>query len=370
MIDLIYGVLSMSVKIRSLGIMSGTSLDAVDYAIIESDSELKKLKFKKHIQKKIPRLLKEKLLKAANNKLLSYELAKLHFDLGRLYAQPIKSLGTFDLVGLHGQSIYHQGGQVSFQIGHPGFCSRVYKKPVYYDFRSMDIIEGGQGAPFAPFFQKHLSRQLRLNNIAFHNLGGISNLTLIRGDKVKAYDTGPANILIDTWMKEKKGLGCDKNGKLSRKALPNPKLVNEFLKHPFFKTKAPKSTGREDFNLSFIKKKGGRVFKSLSLEGQLSSLTEVTALSIGQSYKKEGMPKKIYFYGGGVFNSYLMDRIQFWLPETEIKMTNDLGWPTQAFEACSFAFLALARHLGKKVHLPRVTGAKEKIFLGAIAPCL
>ncbi len=351
-------------KIRSLGIMSGTSLDAVDYVIIESDNKLKKLRFKKHTQKKIPGFLKEKLLKAASNELLSHELGKLHFALGKFYAQPME--GNFDLVGLHGQSVYHRGGQVSFQIGHPGFCSRLYKKPVYYDFRSADVIEGGQGAPFVPFFQKHLCRQLKSGNTAFHNLGGISNLTLIKGDKVTAYDTGPANILIDAWIKEKRGLWCDKNGNLSRKALPNPVLVNEFLKHPFFKTKAPKSTGRENFNLSFIKKKGGRAFEKLSLEEQLSTLTEVTALSISQCYKKEGIPEKIHFYGGGVFNSYLMDRIRFWLPDTEIKTTDDLGWPSQAFEASCFAFLALARHLGKKVHLPQVTGAGKKRLLGAI----
>ncbi len=353
-------------KKRSLGIMSGTSLDAVDYALIESDHELKKIKFKKHIQKKIPGSLREKLLKAASNKLLSYELAKLHFDLGKFYARPVKNLGAFDLVGLHGQSVYHKGGEVSFQIGHPGFCLKTYGKPVYYDFRSSDIIEGGQGAPFAPFFQKHLSGPLKLNDVAFHNLGGISNLTLIRNNKVKAYDTGPANILIDAWVREKKGLDCDRNGNFSRKALPNPLLVNEFLKHPFFKTKAPKSTGREVFNLSFIKKRVGRVFGNLSFEEQLSTLTELTALSIGQSYKKEGVPEKIYFYGGGVFNSYLMDRIRFWLPDTEIKRTDDLGWPSQAFEACIFAFLALARHFGKKVHLPQITGAKKKVLLGSV----
>ena len=356
----------MKKNIGSLGIMSGTSLDAVDYALIESDSDLKKIKFKKHIQKKIPNSLKEKILKAAGNELLSYDLAKLHFDLGKFYAQPLKSLKSFDLVSLHGQSVYHQGGRISFQIGHPGFCSKICRKPVYYDFRSADIIEGGQGAPFAPFFQKYLSRQLKLNNMAFHNLGGISNLTLIKGHRVRAYDTGPANILIDAWVKEKKGLDYDKGGDFSRKALPSPVCVNQFLKHPFFKTKAPKSTGREEFNLSFIKKRGGKVFEGLDFEEQLSTLTEVTAFSIGQSYKKEGVPKKIYFYGGGVFNSYLMDRIQFWLPGTEIKRTDDLGWPTQAFEACVFAFLALARHFGKKVHLPQVTGAGKKVLLGAV----
>lgn len=355
----------MSKKIRSLGIMSGTSLDAVDYAIIESDSDLKKLEFKKHVQKKIPNSLGKKLLKATVDKLSSHELGRLHFDLGQFYAGCLKKLGRFDLVGLHGQTVYHRGGRVSFQIGHPGFCSKALGKPVYYDFRSMDVIEGGQGAPFAPFFQKHLSGQLKMNNVAFHNLGGISNLTLIRDSEIRAYDTGPANILLDAWVREKRKGICDKNGNFARKALPDPRWVHEFLKYAFFKKKAPKSTGREEFNLSFVKKREKRGFKKLSFEEQLSTLTEVTALSIAGSYEKEGMPGEIYFYGGGVFNSYLMDRIRFWLPEVQIKTTKTLGWPPQAFEASCFAFLALARHLEKKVHLPRVTGAKKRVFLGA-----
>lgn len=356
----------MSKKIQSLGIMSGTSLDAVDYAVIKSDEGLGELEFKKHIQKKIPKSLRKKLLKATTNQLSGYELGKLHFDLGEFYAGPVGELGKFDLVGLHGQTVYHRGGQASFQIGHPGFCSKVFGRPVYYDFRSMDIIEGGQGAPFAPFFQKYLSEQLKMSNMVFHNLGGISNLTFIRGHKVRAYDTGPANILLDVWVGEKKGMSCDKNGNFARKALPDHRLVHEFLKHPFFKRKPPKSTGREEFNLPFIRERGGRDFERLGFEEQLSTLTEVTALSIARSYKKEGIPEEIYFYGGGVFNSCLMDRIRFWLPDTEIKTTECLGWPPQAFEASCFAFLALARYLGKKVHLPRVTGAKGKVFLGTL----
>ena len=356
----------MAGKVQSLGIMNGTSLDAIDYALVEADNRLEKLRFKKHIQKKIPKALKQKLFRAVTNELSSYELSELHFGLGRLYARHIRDFGTFDLVGLHGQTIYHRGGHVSFQIGHPGFCSQISGKPVYYDFRSADIIEGGQGAPFAPFFQKHLSRLSGSNSMAFHNLGGISNLTLIKGSKVKAWDTGPGNILIDTWIKEKTGREYDKNGSFASKALPSPTIVNDFLKHSFFKRNPPKSTGREEFNLSFIKKQGGKNFEKLDLCEQLSSLTELTALSIHKAYQKETMiPKTIYFYGGGVLNFYLMDRIQFWLPDTEIKTTDDLGWPAQAFEACAFAFLALARHFGKKVHLPKVTGAKKKVLLGS-----
>ena len=356
----------MTRKIQSLGIMNGTSLDAIDYALIETDKKLEKLRFKKHIQKKIPKALKQKLFRAATNNLSSYELSELHFGLGKLYAQHIQDLGAFDLVGLHGQTIYHRGGHVSFQIGHPGFCSKICGKPVYYDFRSADIIQGGQGAPFAPFFQKHLSQQLGSNSMAFHNLGGISNLTLIKESQVRAWDTGPGNILIDTWIKEKTGKQYDKNGNFASKALPCPITVNDFLKHSFFKKNPPKSTGREQFNLSFIKKQGAKNFKKLDLCGQLSSLTELTALSIHKAYQKEKIiPKTIYFYGGGVLNSYLMDRIQFWLPDTKIKTTDELGWPAQAFEACVFGFLALARHFEKKVHLPKVTGAKKKVLLGS-----
>lgn len=359
----------MAKNITALGIMNGTSLDAVDYSLVEVSSSLKKIVFKKHIQKKIPLALKNQLLSAARDELNTYQVSSLHFDLGRLYAQQIKQLKKswqWDIVGLHGQTVHHEGKKASLQIGQPCFIKQTTDAPIYFDFRSADIAAGGQGAPFAPFFQKFISPSTKLP-VAFHNLGGISNLTLFYNNKVTAFDTGPANILLDAWIFFNKKGNFDRGGLLASQGLPSPTCVNAFLKHPYFNLKTPKSTGREDFNLDFINKWGGRTFRKLNLNDQLATLTELTALSIATSYSKlKHQPQSIYFYGGGIFNSYLMSRIQFNLPQIKLSTTDELGWPSQAFESATFAFLAAARHFKKTVHLPQVTGAKTEVHLGSV----
>ncbi len=349
--------------------MNGTSLDAIDYALVECDSSLENLRFLDHTQKKIPPTLRQQLLLAAQNQMTTYEISLLHFDLGRLYAKQVRDIQknfSFDIVGLHGQTVHHHGTKATLQIGHPVFLKEICNKPIYYDFRAADIAVSGQGAPFAPFLHKVIGKKLK-QPVAFHNLGGISNLTFLNGTKCLAFDTGPANILLDAWIQHKKGLEFDKSGQLSSRGLPDPHVVNGFLLHPFFRKTPPKSTGREEFNLDFIKKWGGRKFNSLTLENQMATLTELTALSIQKAYDQLSLkPEALYFYGGGIQNKYLMSRLAFHLPEINIKSSLELGWPPQALEASAFALLAIARHLGKFVHLPEVTGAKKRQHLGSV----
>ncbi len=357
-------------QIKALGIMNGTSLDAIDYGLIRADSSLKNLKFLKHQQKAIPKKLKEQLLRCAQNKTTTYEIAQIQTDLGKLYGKHIKELKmewSWDIVGLHGQTVFHEGKKSTLQIGIPHFIHKEKPKPVFFDFRTPDVISGGEGAPFAPFFHNQIAKNQGLNFAAFHNLGGISNLTYLNGTTQLAFDTGPANILLDAWIQKKKGKSFDKNGEISSHGIPDPLTVNEFLKHPFFKKRPPKSTGREDFDLEFVLKYGGKTFKQLSFEDQMATLTEVSARSIAQAYLKlPTPPKTIYFYGGGTQNTYLMKRISQNLPEISIENSDTIGWPTQAMESATFAFLAAARFYNKKVHLPQLTGAKKACFLGSV----
>ena len=357
-------------KVRALGIMNGTSLDAIDYALISTNTNLSNIQFEKHKHFPIPKNLKSKLLSAATNKLTTFELSELNYELGRLYAKQLKSLKRtwrWDVIGLHGQTVHHNGKVATLQIGQPAFAHQACQCPIVYDFRAADIAAGGQGAPFAPFFQNALYQASKVP-VSFHNLGGISNFTYFKGKQVLAFDTGPANILMDQWVQEKKSLAFDKNGKLAAKGLYDPRIVHQFLTHPYFQTKPPKSCGREEFNLKFIKDFGKRSFQKLNFNDQMATLAELTAVSISEAYQKwcKSLPKTIYFYGGGVNNPYLMERIQFQLPKIEIKTTQDLGWPSQAFEASVFAFLGTARWVGKKVHLPSLTGAKKAQHLGSI----
>jgi anhydro-N-acetylmuramic acid kinase len=153
----------MKKTVRALGIMNGTSLDGIDYSLISVDQDLRAIKFLKHWQKPLPRILRKRLLQAARDESSTYEVSQLHYDLGRLYGLQVKSLmvqDKFDLIGLHGQTIHHEGRRATLQIGHPGFLSQVTGQPVYHDFRAADVMVGGEGAPFAPFFQKILIRNL------------------------------------------------------------------------------------------------------------------------------------------------------------------------------------------------------------------
>ena len=161
---------------HALGIMNGTSIDAVDYCLISSDPNLKSLKFKKHKQYPIPTKLKKKLLAAASNQLTTYDLSLLHYELGELYGKHVaqlKKAWKWDVIGVHGQTIYHQGRKATCQSCHPFFIAYQTEKPVLYDFRGNDIALGGEGAPFAPFFQKVLAHNLKIKNWIFHNLGRI-----------------------------------------------------------------------------------------------------------------------------------------------------------------------------------------------------
>ncbi len=354
----------------ALGIMNGTSLDGIDYSLVEADAGLKKLRFVGHKAMSIPPLLKKKLILCAQNQSGTYELSLLHFELGELYAKHIallKKKWRWDIIGVHGQTVHHQGRRATLQIGQPSVIRKSCDSPIYFDFRSADVAMGGEGAPFAPFFQYHLVKNQLNKVIAFHNLGGISNLTVFIKDKVIAFDTGPANRLMDEWLLQKKKINFDKNGQWSAQGIPNPHIVRQFLKHPYFRKKYPKSTGRELFNLDFIKKQGGPAFLKLNLFDQMATLTELTAKSIALSYESlPQCPDQIYFYGGGVLNSYLMDRIQFHLPGTQISRSRDWGWPEEAFESSMVAFLALARHQNITVHRPKVTGAKKAVALGSV----
>ena len=358
-------------KIKSLGIMNGTSIDAIDYCLIEVDTKTWKPKFLGHKQRVIPPSLRKMLFAAAKDELTVHSVSQLSFELGRLYAKHVKELSkswSWKVVGLHGQTVHHQGGHSTLQIGHPAMIRSVWEGPIVSDFRSLDIAAGGEGAPFAPFFQKFISKSLKKKTQAFHNLGGISNLTFFDKEKALAFDTGPANILLDLWIqkKTKNRTSFDKNGKEASKGLPHIPSLKRMTRHSFFYKKPPKSCGREEFNHDFIKNFAGKDFLKISFQDQMATLTELTAHSVAQAYKKwcPNVPEAIYFYGGGIKNNYLMSRIGYHLPESQLLTTEELGWPTQALEAGAFAFLAAARLCEKKVHLPQVTGAKKSLCLG------
>jgi anhydro-N-acetylmuramic acid kinase len=358
---------------RVLGIMNGTSGDGVDYVV--ADISFKKswsVRFLQHEQKPFDKSFHEKTKRVITNVATTYEVGEYHHELGRLYAKhfaEIRWKHKPELIGLHGQTVYHRGGHATLQLGEPSYLLQQSKLPVVFNFRASDVAVGGQGAPLAPILHKVLLSPFK-HPVSFHNLGGISNLTFCHKKTWLAFDTGPANTLMDIWIQHKTQAKTlfDDGGALAAKGLPHMESVEKMLADSYFKKAAPKSCGREEFNLNFIHSHIEKKFHKLKLEDQLATLTEVSALSIFEAYKKfcPVMPQQIYFSGGGLKNHFLMQRLKIYFGSAVVKSSEDLNWPAQAIEGGAFALMAYMRLKKVTVDLTSITGGSKSSLLGQL----
>jgi anhydro-N-acetylmuramic acid kinase len=357
---------------RVLGIMSGTSIDSVDFALCRiSEGTIKLLDY---WQRPFPPKLAARLRSAAADQSSCYEAGQLHHDLGRFYAKAAGSVKP-DLIGLHGQTVYHQpNGQspATFQIGEPAYLAQHCRADVISNFRAADLAAGGQGAPLATMFHKHLFAS-KGRHVAVQNLGGISNVTSLdwSGKKlsIQSFDTGPANMLIDMAAQElsRGRLKFDNNGHLAARGNILEEILKQALRHPFFRRKPPKSTGRELFGEDYLKKIF-RDMKQWAKEDILATITELTARSIGLNYKLhlKSAPDEMIVCGGGAKNAHLMRRLELALPRIRIMAVESKGWPSQSIEPAAFALLAWLRARGKPGNIPETTGASRALLCGQI----
>lgn len=358
---------------RVLGIMSGTSIDAVDYALCEVDA--RRIVLRKHWQAAFPATLRRRLHDAAANRSTTYELGQLHHDLGRFYAEHASVRGTpkAEIAGLHGQTVFHDADRgATLQIGEPSWLAWKLGVPVVSNFRAADLAAGGQGAPLATMFHARVFAE-RGKHICVNNLGGISNVTSLdwcggSSPRLIAFDTGPANMLIDLAVSRatKGRRRFDRNGAMARRGTLNERLLMHLLKHKFFKVKPPKSTGREVFGEGFL----ARIMKHaprVSSSDLVTTLTEFTARSIALNYLLHlpSTPDCVILCGGGAANSGLVAAIRANLP-TEVVTCDSLGWPAQAIEPAAFALLAWMRVKGKPGNFPETTGASRAVLLGQV----
>lgn len=367
--------LSRQSSIAAVGIMSGTSIDGVDFVLSHVDRRGPDIRFMDMASYAFPRELRRRLQKAADHKLLVDELAELHFDLGRFYADRLRAVQRrkrwkFSLIGLHGQTVYHRGRHATLQIGEPSFLAAATAASVVCQFRNADLAWGGEGAPLAPLFhQAAFQRRIPRQAYAFHNLGGISNLTVVRPGTgaVLAFDTGPANMLIDLLCLRRFQKPFDRGGRLARQGSIHEKALREFLRHPYFRKSPPKSCGREEFGEKYLRKVMAK-HPGVSGVDWLATATEFTAVTIAQSYRRfvRPMVKTIIFSGGGAKNDFLLERIGAHLPEVRIQTSEDLGWPSSAIEGGAFALLAAYRVWNLPGNIRKATGARAEIPLGQI----
>ena len=353
-----------------IGLMSGTSLDGVDAALVDLRSQPLLLGT---VFVPYPKALKTTLLALQTpTRDELHRAAIVGIRLSGLYAAAVSRLlrkcrvepRLVRAIGCHGQTVRHRPESgYTLQLGSPAVLAERLGIPVVADFRSADVAAGGQGAPLAPAFHAAVFRSAGVHRVIV-NLGGIANLTdLPRRGPVRGFDTGPGNVLLDAWIGWKLGRDFDRGGRLASQGRPLL-LLRDLLADAYFRRSPPKSTGRDHFNLAWLRPFGVARHKAEDVQ---ATLAELTARSIGGAVARFcSGAREVYLCGGGARNSDLVRRIARTLPNIPIASTLQLGVHPDWVEAMAFAWLAQRTVKGEAGNLPEVTGARKKRVLGAI----
>ena len=314
-------------------------------------------------------------------------LCPLHFELGEAFAQAAlaacRAAGLrpdeVDAIGSHGQTVWHvppgQGETPStLQLGSPAVIAQRTGITVVSDFRARDMAAGGQGAPLVPYVDYLLLADASRSR-AVQNIGGIGNVTYLPAgrnpDAVIAFDTGPGNMLMDYAASRATGgrLAYDQDGRLARSGRIDPELLDAWMADPYFSLPPPKSTGRERFGVQ----RAARYYdaaeaRGLSAPDILATLTAFTAASIADSYRRylPALPDEALISGGGARNPALLEQLALRLAPCAVRLTDDVGLPTQAKESVAFALLAYETLHRRPGNLPAATGARFPVVLGSV----
>ncbi|WP_149088481.1 anhydro-N-acetylmuramic acid kinase [Pseudomonas prosekii] len=358
-----------------IGVMSGTSLDGLDIALIEQTSAIE-LIATHYIP--MPDTLRAELLglcasgpdeiarsAIAQQNWVTLAAQGIHALLDQQHLKP----ADIRAIGSHGQTIRHEPARgFTVQIGNPALLTELTGITVVSDFRSRDVAAGGQGAPLVPAFHEALFEQ-QPGNRAVLNVGGFSNLSLIEpGKAVAGFDCGPGNVLLDAWIHQQRGDNFDRDGQWAASGKVEPTLLSELLSDPFFVTKGPKSTGREVFNLAWLMQHLSHL-PTFAAEDVQATLLELTALTIIESLQSaQSNTRELLVCGGGAHNAALMARLASLLPNAKVSSTAAYGVDPDWVEAMAFAWLAHCCLEGIAANRPSVTGARGLRILGAIYP--
>jgi len=381
------------------GVMSGTSADGINVALVrltERGQECPRYTLLGHAEYPYPASLRRTILAMMNAELARVaDLARLNFLLGELYAEAVaktarKHRVRLDLVGCHGQTLYHQGvagrflGRklaVTWQTGEGAVIAARLGVPVVSDFRPADIAAGGKGAPLVPFLDYLLYHDRRVNRIA-QNIGGVANLTAIPADasvrQVLACDTGPGNMVIDAVMDELFGKHYDRGGKIAASGRVLDDVIAQLLRAPFFRQKPPRTAGREEFGRQYV----GRFLqlcRGANKPDVVATATALTARSIAGAVRRFVLPRfasrrgrrphQMIVSGGGAKNPTLMAMLRDEIAPLGISLhfSDEFGLPAEAKEAVAFALLAHETWHRRPSNVPSATGAKRAAILGKIS---
>jgi anhydro-N-acetylmuramic acid kinase len=363
--------------IKAIGLMSGTSLDGVDVALVETDGErvtaLGPTGYRPYADDERA-LLRQALAEGA---LLSDRwsrpgiLAKADEFVTAIHAQAVEHFlaeqridhAEVGIVGFHGQTVIHKPQQkLTVQIGDGAELARRLRLPVACDFRAADVAAGGQGAPIVPVFHQAMARDLaHAHPIAVLNIGGVANVTYVDGGDPVACDTGPGNALIDDFMRARTGAPYDNHGDVAATGAPDQDFIDHVLEHDFFRLKPPKSLDRNAFAFTniglphFSVPDGAATLSSLTVQALVRVLPHLPAV-----------PRAWIVAGGGARNRTLMRMLGERLEPASVETADAAGWSADALEAQAFAFLAVRTLTGKALTFPTTTGAPRAMTGGVV----
>ena len=375
-------------RARAVGIMSGTSSDGADAAVVEIErgGARRRTKLLAFASKPYGDVLRHRVLGAQEGTLPLRELFRVHVEVAEIAATAAKEALALapagpppEVVGYHGQTVFHDphgersGKRVTVQIGDPAVLAAALEITIVSNFRMADLLAGGEGAPLVPLFDYHQLASDKRDRVLV-NLGGIANLTRLRPgaplDETLAFDCGPGNMLLDGIVGAlgPQGTRYDAGGALARSGRVAEELLRYFLSEPFFERMPPKSAGREEFGAGYLSRFIART-DGLSLADRLRTACALTAAAVARGVEQSGArrPDELYVSGGGAMNATLVDEIEERV-RVPVASTSALGVPSEAKEAMAFAFLAFESLCGRPGNVPSATGAKRPVVLGSFTP--
>lgn len=361
-----------------IGLMSGTSADAIDAALVNFHTTPQLIA---HHTLPLPAQIRQQIhaLSLPGDNEID-RLGSLDVDLGKLFAQASLELlakagigaAQITAVGSHGQTIRHRPpgspeGTFTLQIGDPNLIAELTEITTVADFRRRDIAAGGQGAPLVPAFHRAIFHSSEKDRVIV-NIGGMANITWLPAQgPVLGFDTGPGNVLMDTWTAEHLGKSYDQDGAWAASGQVCATLLAELLTEPYFRMPAPKSTGRESFNRFWLEGYLRKLTTTLAPTDIQATLLELTAITIANSTNNLSQaPKEIFVCGGGAYNTTLMQRLAQLMLQDSVASTAALGVDPQWIESMAFAWLAQQTINHQPGNLCEVTGAKREVILGGV----
>jgi anhydro-N-acetylmuramic acid kinase len=382
---------------RVLGMMSGTSADGIDVALVRISGAPAAIsaKLERHHHAPMPARMRAAILRLANGApTTAGKISELNFQLGEEFARAAIAacrrwrvpIGKIGLIGSHGQTIFHQGvasrdsgvrrPASTLQIGEPSVIAERTGVPTIGDFRPADLAAGGQGAPLVPFVDYLLYRHAKCGRVAL-NIGGIANVTVIpagaRTEDVFAFDTGPGNMIVDALVEHfaRGRRHYDKDARMAIRGKTIPGLLEKMMREPYLRKSPPKTAGREQFGRSFTQTilDWGKRHRARP-EDLVRTATLFTSLSITDAFRRFIFPRarvdEMIVAGGGARNPLMMAQLAAALPGIEMIEANRFGVTAEAKEAFAFAVLAYEAYHGRANNLPSATGARHPAVLGKL----